>query len=204
MLHISVSLTSRFLDILDFRFFFLEANYQQKEELITHAVELPRSNKSRSCSIWFKEAEVVWDTPGEERTCGGGTGGPAWTGEARLTERGRAGGSVGTSTELPGWGDKTDAAEADSVDAGVDNPGRGKAVDAVGVGALAPGRTSAKNRGEERAGTADEMSKRSTSWLDAGNAWLKKTKTKKTKEKAIKHYIYSNTHLKNRNTLLLI
>lgn len=66
-----------------------------------------------------------------------------------------------TSTELPGCGDETDAAEAESVDAGVDNPGQG-----LGVGAestLGAGRTSAKSKGEEQAGTEDEMSKRSTS-----------------------------------------
>lgn len=47
-----------------------------------------------------------------------------------------------------------------------DNPGPGKAVAAVGVGAestLVAGRRSAKSKGEEQAGTEDETSKRSTS-----------------------------------------
>lgn len=48
----------------------------------------------------------------------------------------------------------------------MDSPGQGKAVAAVGVGAestLVAGRTSAKSKGEEQAGTEEEMSKRSTS-----------------------------------------
>lgn len=48
----------------------------------------------------------------------------------------------------------------------MDNPGQGEAVADVAVGAestLVAGRTSAKSKGEEQAGTEDEMSKRSTS-----------------------------------------
>lgn len=66
-----------------------------------------------------------------------------------------------TSTGLRGSGDETDSGHT-----GVDSPGQGKAVAAVGVGAestLVAGRTSAKSKGEEQAGTEEEMSKRSTS-----------------------------------------
>lgn len=67
-----MSLQHLFLDILSGN-----VHFQPKEHVITHAVELPRSNKSSSCRISFKEAEVVCDNPGEEKTCGGGTGGAA-------------------------------------------------------------------------------------------------------------------------------
>lgn len=48
----------------------------------------------------------------------------------------------------------------------MDNPGQGKNVAAMDVGAeftLVAGRTSAKSSGEGQAGTGDEMSKRATS-----------------------------------------
>lgn len=156
---------------------FTETHFEQKEQVITHAVELLRSNKARSCRLWLKEAEEEWYIPREEKTCGRGPWVAAWTGKARLTGWARAGGSVPACTG--GWrcGNETDGAEANCVKTGgVENPGPDKVVAGVDVGVertLAADRTSGKSEGEQQAGTEDEkMSKRATSWLGAGNAWL--------------------------------
>lgn len=142
---------------------------------VTYFLGLPRSSKARSCRLWLREAEGACDAPGGVKTCDGGTGVAKWAGEARLSDWGRAAGSVVVSTELGGCGNVTDAVEMDSVETiDVENkgPGKFKAEEVVDEDLVKLTVASGKSEDVEHAGTEDEvMSKRAKSWLDSWNAW---------------------------------